>query len=429
MAAVEIKSEKSVRTKPDIRAITRLVPADGNLVQGQSELAIDPRLAHAASEVIAASQNHYSPAEGTAELRRAVAEKIRKFNGVEVDADATPFNLLITPGGTGALVAYARTHLVNASALVFEPYYPYHRRIIEELGGRTESFALDADALTFDKEELRARCRELKDRSEFPLKAIIVCTPVNPTGKVFTRVELEAIAEVCHELDLLCLADEVYEHYVIGGRAHVSIASLPGMWERTVTCNSFSKSWNISGWRLGYAFGDAKLCAPLFNALNVFYVCSATPLQKALAQVLMTDADYYTNLREKFSAKRERAVAVLERLGFRVYDSGSSFYVWARIPEGHGDAMQLNEQLIKTAGVAATPGSAFADTDARLHRARRRHTHQRARQARTRARRLSASVSDTQTSRDALTTRFLVAGNAGVGAQSLRKSEMILPAS
>ena len=131
-----------------------------------------------------------------------------------------------------------------------------------------------------------------------------------------------------------------------------------------MTCNSFSKSWNISGWRLGYTYGDAKLVAPLFNALNVFYVCAATPLQKGLAQVLMADTDYYPRLRERFAAKRARAVGVLEGLGFRIYDSGSAFYVWARIPAGHGDAMQLNEKLIATAGVAAVPGSAFADTDA-----------------------------------------------------------------
>ena len=356
-------AETKVRTKPDIRAITRLVPPDGNLVQGQSELAIDPRLARAAADVVAASQNHYSPAEGAQELRRALAEKVNAFNGVTVDADARPLELLVTPGGTGGLVAVARTYLVGASALVFEPYYPYHRRIVEELGGRTETLALERDSLTFDKEELRARCRELKGRREFPLRAIICCTPVNPTGKVFTRDELTAISEVCQEFDLLCVADEVYEHYVAGAHPHTSIASLPGMWERTVTVNSFSKSWNISGWRLGYAFGAGALVAPLFNALNVIYVCSPTPLQKALAQVLMADADYYGRLREKFAAKRERAVNALEDLGFRVYDSGSSFYLWARIPERFDDAMGLNETLISSAGVAAVPGSAFADTD------------------------------------------------------------------
>ena len=356
-------AETKVRTKPDIRAITRLVPRDGNLVQGQSELAIDPQLARAAAEVVAASQNHYSPAEGAAELRRALASKVNAFNNVTVDADARPLELLVTPGGTGGLVAVARAHLVGASALVFEPYYPYHRRIVEEVGGRTETLALERDSLTFDKEELRARCRELKARREFPLRAIICCTPVNPTGKVFTRDELAAIAEVCQEFDLLCVADEVYEHYVAGAHPHTSIASLPGMWERTVTVNSFSKSWNISGWRLGYAFGHGPLVAPLFNALNVFYVCSPTPLQKALAQVLMADADYYGRLRETFAGKRERAAGALEDLGFRVYDSGSSFYLWVRIPEGFDDATRLNETLISAAGVAAVPGSAFADTD------------------------------------------------------------------
>jgi len=352
------------KAKPDIRLITRLVPADGNLVQGQSELAIDPNLARAAGEMIAASQNHYSPAEGARALRRVVADKIRNFNGIEVDPDADPLELLITPGATGGLVAIADAYLKGSAALVFEPYYPYHRRIIEELGGRAEVFALTGETLEFDREELRARCRELKSRREFPLRAVIVCTPVNPTGKVFTRDELTAIAEVCREFDLLCISDEVYEHYVAGAQPHLSIAALAGMRERTLTVNSFSKSWNISGWRLGYVYGDGKLVAPLNNANNVFYVCSPTPLQKALAEVLMTDADYYARLGARFAGKRARAVSVLEELGFRIYDSGSTFYVWARIPEQYPDAMRLNEQLIAQAGVAAVPGSAFTDSDA-----------------------------------------------------------------
>jgi aspartate/methionine/tyrosine aminotransferase len=351
------------KVKPDIRSITRLVPADGNLVQGQSELAIDPNLARAAGEIIAASQNHYSPAEGAGELRRAVADKIRVFNGVEIDPDATPLELIITPGATGALVAIADAYLKDCAALIFEPYYPYHRRIIEELGGRAEVFQLSGEMLEFEGDALRARCRELKARREYPLRAIIICTPVNPTGKVFTRAELTTIAEVCRELDLLCISDEVYEHYVAGTAPHLSVAAFAGMRERTITVNSFSKSWNISGWRLGYAYGDARLVAPLNNANNVFYVCSPTPLQKALAEVLMSDADYYARLGARFAAKRARAVGVLEELGFRIYDSGSTFYIWARIPERFADAMRLNEQLIAQAGVAAVPGSAFTDSD------------------------------------------------------------------
>ena len=352
----------TAKTRPDIRAITRLVPPGGNLVQGQSELAISPALARAAAEVISAGRNHYGPAEGVGELREAVARKIALFNGIGVDPKATPLELLITPGATGGLVAVARTYLKGASALVFEPYYPYHRRIVEESGGATEVLPLGRESLSLDKEELRARCRELKARGEYPLRAVIVCTPANPTGKVFTRDELEAIAEVCQEFELLCVADEVYEHYAVGASPHVSMATLPGMRGRTITVNSFSKSWNISGWRLGYVYGEGHLVAPLNNANNVFYVCAPTPLQRALAAVLMSEPRYYAGLRERFALKRRAAVEALEKAGFRVYDSGSAFYLWARAPEGYGDAAELNDMLISRAGVAGVPGSAFADS-------------------------------------------------------------------
>src|SRR5688572_10263936 len=175
-------SEASMKKiKPDIRAITRLVPASGNLVQGQSELPIDPRLAKEAADIIAASQNHYGGSEGDAGLRKMVAEKIARYNGITVDPEARPFEVMITTGGTGALIGIAQSYLQKSSALVFEPYYPYHRRILEEFNSKTETFELD-DQLSFEKDDLMARCRELKGRSEFPLKAIIVCTPANPSG-------------------------------------------------------------------------------------------------------------------------------------------------------------------------------------------------------------------------------------------------------
>jgi aminotransferase len=350
------------KTQPEIRTITRLVPPSGNLVQGQSELAINPKLAQAATDMIKASRNHYSPAEGVSELREAVAQKIARFNNLQVDPKATPLELLITPGATAALIAIAHTHLQDASALVFEPYYPYHRRILDELGGRADVLPLHGAKLELGVDELRSRCREWKDRQPFPLRAIIACSPANPTGKVFTRAELEGIAAVCQEFDLLCIADEVYEHYVVGDRTHTSIATLDGMWERTITVNSFSKSWNISGWRLGYVYGTSKLIAPLNNSNNVFYVCSPTPLQLALGEVLMSDPDYYGALRDKFMNKRSTAVTALREAGFEIYDSGSAFYVWARIPAGYGDAIDFNQMLISK-GVAGVPGSAFADSD------------------------------------------------------------------
>jgi aminotransferase len=351
------------KVKPDIRAITRLVPPSGNLVQGQSELPIDPRLAAEAAHVIAASQNHYGGSEGDAGLRVEVAKKIAKYNGIDVDPDARPFELMISNGGTGALIGIAQGYLRGRSALVFEPYYPYHRRILEEFGGKTEAFELD-EKLTFEKSALLARCKELIGRAELPLKAIIVCSPANPSGKVMSQTELEAIADVAKELDLLVISDEVYEHYVTGENPHTPITSLPGMWERTITVNSFSKSWNISGWRLGYAYGKGELIAPINNAANVIYVCPPTPLQAALSKVLMADDEYYPKLREKFDAKRKTFSKGISDLGFEIYDSGSSFYIWARIPRQFNDAISFNEMLMRDAGVGMTPGSAFADSDA-----------------------------------------------------------------
>ncbi|MEP7148283.1 MAG: pyridoxal phosphate-dependent aminotransferase [Acidobacteriota bacterium] len=353
---------KAKKIKPDIRAITRLVPPTGNLVQGQSELPIDPRLAREAAEIIAASQNHYGGSEGNANLRTAVAEKIKRYNGIDIDVDARPFELMITTGGTGALIGLTQSYLVGKSALVFEPYYPYHRRILEEFGGKTESFELD-EKLSFEKDALSARCRDLIERNEFPLKAIIVCSPANPSGKVMTQTELEAVAEVAQELDLLVISDEVYEHYVTGENPHIPIATLPGMWERTITVNSFSKSWNISGWRLGYAYGKGELIAPINNAANVIYVCPATPLQAALSRVLMANDGYYPELRDKFDAKRRSFGDGIRDLGFDIYDSGSAFYLWAKIPSDFDNALTFNDMLMEKAGVGMTPGSAFADSD------------------------------------------------------------------
>ena len=356
---MEVKTKK---VKPDIRAITKLVSREGNLVQGQSDLPIDSQLAKEAYKIIAASQNHYGNSEGDANLRKAVAEKIRTYSGIEIDIEAKPFELLITNGGTGALVGIAHSHLRDRSALVFEPYYPYHQKIIDEFGGKTEVFAVDEN-LGFDKDVLMIHCRQLKDRVEYPLKAIIVCSPSNPSGKVMTRTELEAIAEVAKELDLMVVSDEVYEHYVSGEHPHLSIASLPDMWDRTITVNSFSKSWNISGWRLGYAYGKGSLLAPVNTAANIVYVCPTTPLQAALSKVLMADENYYDALREKFDRKRLLVSEGLTRLGFDIYKSGSSFYLWARIPQGQTNALTFNQMLLEQAGVAAVPGSAFSDSD------------------------------------------------------------------
>jgi aminotransferase len=172
---------------------------------------------------------------------------------------------------------------------------------------------------------------------------------------------MEAIVACAQEFDLLLISDEVYEHFTLEAADHVTAASLPGAFERTITVNSFSKSWAVSGWRLGYAYGPGALIGKLTQLGNIYYVCTPTPLQHALARVLLADPEYYGKLRGDFARKRGIINTALEAAGFRVYPSRSSFYTWARIPERFQDATELNEFMIREAGVAGVPGGAFMD--------------------------------------------------------------------
>jgi len=349
------------RGQPDIRAIARLIPPSGNLVQGQNETALNPLLVRSLNEVVQEGLNHYSFFEGTDELRRAVAEKVRIHNGVDIDADRRPLELLITPGATGAIVPVCHTFLRDSAAVVFEPYYPYHKRSLETCNGRAEVVKLRGDSLALDQDELRQVCRAGKNRRDHPLRAILVCSPANPTGRVFSRSELQSILDCAQEFDLLLISDEVYEHFTPTAADHVSTASLPGAFDRTITVNSFSKSWAVSGWRLGYAYGPGELLSKITPVGNVYYVCTPTPLQHALARVLLADPTVYERLRSDFARKRDILHAALAAAGFRPYESRSTFYSWARIPERFGDAGELNEHLIREAGIAGVPGSAFTD--------------------------------------------------------------------
>jgi aminotransferase len=353
--------QSTKRPQPDIRAIARVIPPSGNLVQGQNDTALHPDLARAAGEALSAGLNHYSFFEGVDELRRAIAEKLRMHNGIIIDPDRKPLEMIITPGATGALVIFAHTYLKGAAAVIFEPYYPYHKRTLETAGARADVVKLRGDELALDVDELRRVCREGTNRADHPLKAIIVCSPANPTGRVMTREELKDIVECAEEFDLMILSDEVYEHFTIEAADHVTTATIPGAFERTITVSSFSKSWAVSGWRLGYLFGPGNLVGKLAALGNIYYVCTPTPLQHALARVLLAEPSYYDRLRTDFTRKRGILSRALDQAGFSIYPSRSSFYTWARIPERFHDAGELNDFLIKEAGVAGVPGSAFMD--------------------------------------------------------------------
>jgi aminotransferase len=349
------------RAQPDIRTIARLIPPSGNLVQGQNDVALHPKLARALGEVVDAGLNHYSFFEGVDELRQSIAEKLRLFNGINVDPDRRPLELIVTPGATGGLITVAHTYLRGASAVVFEPYYPYHKRTLETAGAQSDVVKLRGDNLDLDVDELRRVCREGKSRTAYPIKAIIVSSPANPTGRVLSRTELKAIVDCAIEFDLMLLSDEVYEHFTLEASDHIATASIEGAFERTITVSSFSKSWAVSGWRLGYAYGPGELVGKLAQLGNIYYVCTPTPLQHALARVLLGDAGYYDQLRTGFARKRATLTQALESVGFGIYPSRSSFYAWVRIPDRFEDATALNEFLIREAGVAGVPGSAFMD--------------------------------------------------------------------
>jgi aminotransferase len=346
-------------TQPDIRAIARLIKPSGNLVQGQNEIALHPMLQQALDSAVAEGFNHYSFFEGVEDLRRAVAAKVEHFNGITVNPDAQPLELMITPGGTGGIVTISHTYLRGSSAVVFEPYYPYHKKTLATCDARTDVVKLRGDNLDLDVDELRRVVQKGSQRSEYPIKAIIVCSPANPTGRVFTRDELMAIVQVAEEFNLLLISDEVYEHFTLDD--HLCTASIAGAFYRTITVNSFSKSWAVSGWRLGYLYGPGNLVGKLGVLGNLYYVCTPTPLQHALARVLMADPDYYARLRNDFKRKREILKRTLEGVGFRVYDSRSAFYLWARIPARFSSSTELNDLLIREASLGAVPGSAFMD--------------------------------------------------------------------
>jgi aminotransferase len=349
------------RSQPDIRTIARLIPPSGNLVQGQNDVALHPELARALREAVDAGLNHYSFFEGVDELRQSIAEKLRLFNGINIDPDRRPLELIVTPGATGGLITLAHTYLRGASAVVFEPYYPYHKRTLETAGAQSEVVKLRGENLDLDIDELRRVCREGKSRTSYPIKAIIVSSPANPTGRVLSKAELKSIVDCAVEFDLMLLSDEVYEHFTLQAADHIATASIEGAFERTITVSSFSKSWAVSGWRLGYTYGPGELVGKLAQLGNIYYVCTPTPLQHALARVLLSDPGYYDRLRSDFARKRDMLTRALESVGFGIYPSRSSFYAWVRIPDRFEDATALNEFLIREAGVAGVPGSAFMD--------------------------------------------------------------------
>ncbi len=351
---VETAARVGVFTESVIREMTRLALEHGgiNLAQGFPDFAAPPELCDAAARALADGHNQYAITWGSPRLRAALAEKVRWFNGLEVDPER---NITVTCGATEAMMAtMLATVNPGDEVIVFEPFYENYGPDAKLSGAVPRFVRLRLEpGFPFDPDELRAA---VTPRT----KAVIVNTPHNPTGKVFSRDELEIIADLCRRHDLLAITDEVYEHIVYDGRAHVSLATLPGMAERTVIVNSVSKSYSVTGWRIGWTIAPAHIADGIRKVHDFLTVGAAAPLQEAAVTALRFPREYYARLAAMYQRKRDTLLAILRDAGFACLVPGGAYYIMCDItPLGYDDDYALTMHLIKDVGVAPVPGSSF----------------------------------------------------------------------
>jgi aminotransferase len=311
----------------------------------------------AAHDAIEADRSIYTSYAGIHRLRAAILHKLKTYNGLTgVSAD----DIVVSAGSTGAFVATVFALLdPGDEAILFEPYYGYHRNILRLTGATVRSVPMRLPQWSIDFDALESA---ISPRT----RLIVVNTPGNPSGKVWTRAELERLHEVIARHDLVAVTDEIYEYMVYDDRRHVSLASLPGAAERTVTISGFSKTYNMTGWRLGYAVAPPPLAEKIGLLNDLFYVCAPSPLQYAVADADIP-ADYHQRLLDDYARKREMMVGALEAAGLEVLRPEGAYYVLARFEslsrrrDGFDSDRVACETLIREAGVASIPGSSFFD--------------------------------------------------------------------
>lgn len=333
--------------------MTRLAVAAGavNLAQGFPDFAAPAFLKEAAAEAIAADFNQYPITWGIPPLRDAIAGKYRRTYGIELDPAR---EITVVCGATEGMVA-ALLATVNAGdeVIVFEPYYENYHPDLQLCGGVRRIVTLRAPDWTFDREELR---RAFNAKT----KAIIINTPNNPTGRVFSREELEFIAALCVEHDALCITDEIYEHIIYDGAVHVPVMTLPGMRERAVIVNSMSKTYSVTGWRVGWVAAAPDLTDSIRKVHDFLTVGAATPLQYAGVKALQQPESFYGHLGVEYGARREQLIEILTAAGFRCFPPSGAYYVMTDISAfGFPDDVTFVRHLIQNVGLAAVPGSSF----------------------------------------------------------------------
>jgi aminotransferase len=343
-----------------IREMTRHAQAHQavNLAQGFPDFPCPAEIKEAACRAIRADVNQYAITWGAKNFREALAAKTRRFTGMEIDPER---EVTVTCGSTEAMIA-ALLAVVDPGdeVIVFEPFYENYGPDAVLCGATPRFVALrpvtgegGAPTWAFDPDELR---RAFGPRT----RAVILNTPNNPTGKVFSRAELTQIAALCVEHDCLAITDEIYEHILFDGHEHVPIATLPGMRERTITINGLSKTYSVTGWRIGYAIAPPALTAGIRKVHDFLTVGAAAPLQEAGVVAFGLPESYYGGLAELYRAKRDRFVPVLERAGFRCFAPAGAYYVMAEISGVTKlDATAFALELVRAPGVAAVPGPSF----------------------------------------------------------------------
>lgn len=349
----KISHKASQFTESVIREITRVaLKYDAvNLAQGFPDFPCPPELKRAACQAVEEDINQYAITWGDKAFREAIAEKVRWYLGLHVDPEQ---EITVTCGSTEAMAA-AILATVNPGeeVIVFEPYYENYGPDAILAGATPRYVPLHPPEWTFDETQLR---QAFSDRT----KAIIINTPHNPTGKVFTREELSFIAELCQQWDVLALTDEIYEHILYDQTQHVALATLPGMGERTITINGLSKIYSVTGWRIGYILANSHLTAAIRKVHDFLTVGAPAPLQRAGVAAMQLPANYYEELAKLYHQKRARILQILDAVGIPYFLPKGAYYVFADISAfGYKNDVEFTEFLIKEIGVAVVPGSSF----------------------------------------------------------------------
>ena len=344
-------------TESVIREMTRICDDVGgyNLSQGFPDFEAPEEIKEAAIGAILNGCNQYPVTFGEPKLREAIAKKVADYNKIKCNPET---DITVTCGATEAMIATLKA-IINPGdeVIIFEPFYENYGPDTILSGATPRYVTLRPPNWDYSSEELTSAFNE-------KTKAIIINTPHNPTGKVFSKNELQEIANLCIKWDCFAVTDEIYEHILYDGEEHISIASLDGMADRTITINSISKTYSVTGWRVGWAIANAKITSRIRKVHDFFTVGAPTPFQEAAAFALSMPESYYKSLRLRYDQLRNFLFAVLSEVGFKPFLPKGSYYIIAETDElmeklSVEDDFSFSRKLIELTGVATVPGTSF----------------------------------------------------------------------